>query len=137
MAVHLHPRDWINQAMSVTHRDQDVVAHLDIRDSKLVSLNARRFEDNTVIELVFDLYLRKPARIVTVTLQGVKEWVFNYVSEGTPYYVEMEKCCWTEEDDFYLSLDPFDERDPIPSEKDNDCIRSSSVEMTNEVVSEE
>lgn len=36
----------------------------------------------------------------------------------------------TEEGDFYLSLDPYDEREAFVSDKDNEFFRSKLVKLT-------
>jgi len=86
------------------------------------------------VQLAFEMYLETPLRKVSLELSGVREVIFNWAGEGFPHYVAMLKCLWTSDNEFYLSLDPYDERDVSPSNDDNEVFRSSSVVMTVETL---
>ena len=58
------------------------------------------------------------------------EFDFGYLKENPSDVVPFVKCLWTDTDDFYLSLDPYDERESLISDKDNDFFRSRSVKLT-------
>jgi hypothetical protein len=100
-----------------------------LRDGVLVSLSIKRpsYEADQTIELVCEKERNGRVSVVTVTLEGIKEYQFE--GGGGSAWIEMIKCLWTPDGDFYMSLDPYDEREP-PTESDGDVIRATTVRMT-------
>jgi hypothetical protein len=100
-----------------------------LRDGVLVSLSIKRpgYDKDETIELVCEKELNGRVSVVTVTFAGIKEYRFRG-GGGSPW-VAFVKCLWTPEGDLYISLDPYDEREP-PTESDGDVIRATTVRMT-------
>ncbi len=73
------------------------------------------------------------ARTVTLVFREVTEFSFLY--DGQSQVVEMFKCLQTDQGDFFVSLDPYDEREQFVSEKDGDFVRAKHIEMTIKPVS--
>jgi hypothetical protein len=112
----------------------DVVKYLNghntVRDGTLVSLFVRDIVTEPVVELVFEVPSKESIRTVKLELRDVQEFDYGYTKENPPNVIEFVKCLMTETGDFYLSLDPYDERESFISDKDNDYFRSTFVKLT-------
>jgi hypothetical protein len=98
-----------------------------IRDGMLVALAVWHANTDPVIELTF--MKENSGRVVILELWGVQEFDFAWSKEHF-HVIEMVKCLLTDAGEFYLSLDPYDEREQFVSENDNDCFRSKFVKLT-------
>lgn len=104
--------------------------HNTVRDGALVSLSVRHIVTAPVIELIFEIPHKAGLRIVKLELQDIKEFDYFYTKENPPGVIQLVKCLMTDAGDFYLSLDPYDERETFVSEKDSDFFRSGIVRLT-------
>jgi hypothetical protein len=116
---------------------QDAVKYLagfgSVRDGVLISLTVGSLDTEPVIELVFNAP-RKGAgnsrgRIVTIELREIREFQYSYDRRDRQQDIALVKCLMTDEGDFFLSLDPYDEREAFVSDKDNDSFRSRFVKV--------
>ena len=98
-----------------------------VRDGALVAMSVVGVNSEPTIELVFETRTKST---VTIELRDVQEFDFNYVRENAPSVVEFLKCRLTDDGDFYLSLDPSDEREGAASPKDKEYFRSKLVKLT-------
>jgi hypothetical protein len=112
----------------------DVVKFLNgpetVRDGSLVSLSVESLATEPVIELTFDIRRKSGAHIVKIELRDVQEFDYGYSKDDSPVVVEFLKCLMTDEGEFYLSLDPYDEREDFVSPDDNEFFRSRRVKLT-------
>jgi hypothetical protein len=99
-----------------------------VRDGSLVDLSIHQLATEPVIELTFEVPHKVGTRIVKLELRAVREFEYGY--EGFPEVIEMMKCLMTDEGDFFISLDPYDEREDFISDKDNQFFRSRFVKLT-------
>lgn len=112
----------------------DVVKFLNgpntIRDGALVRFLVQGLNTGPVIELFFEI--RQPARSqnVKLELREIQEFDFSYSKDNSPEVIEFVKCLFTEQGEFYLSLDPYDEREAFASDDDNEVFRSRFVKLT-------
>jgi hypothetical protein len=104
--------------------------HSSVRDGMLASLIIHSVDQEPVVDLIFEMIHEAPVRIVHLHLRGVREFAMNHDDRHLFYNVAMIKCLWLPTAEFYLSLDPYDESEEAPSDRDNDFFRSASVEMT-------
>jgi len=100
------------------------------RDGSLVSLSVERLATEPVIELTFEVRRQSAVQFVKIELQDVREFDYAYSKEDSPLVIEFLKCIMTDDGEFYLSLDPYDEREDFVSEDDNDFFRSGRVKLT-------
>jgi hypothetical protein len=100
-----------------------------VRDGVLKSLHVRDFAENPTIELVFDLPDRGMARTVKLELSGIREFAYHY-SGDSEHVIELVKCLVTDRGEYYISLDPYDERELFVSENDNDFFKSTAIKLT-------
>jgi hypothetical protein len=101
-----------------------------VRDGALVNFSIQKINEQPFIELVFEKPVDHGLGIVKLELRDVQEFSYAYTIENPPDVIEFVKCLMTDEGEFYLSLDPYDEREDFVSEKDNDFFRSKSVLLT-------
>jgi hypothetical protein len=99
-----------------------------IRDGSLVAMHLQNADTEPVINLTFHVERDGAVRIVELELCGVQDFNYQYFSDG-PVEISHMKCLWTSEGQFFLSLDPYDERELFISERDNDFFRSKSVKL--------
>ena len=99
-----------------------------VRDGTLVSISIQDIDETPIIELVFKRRF-DPCPRVKLELGGVKEFDYRYTADNRPFGIEFVKCLMTEDGDFYISLDPYDEHEAFISEKDNDFFRSKFVRL--------
>ena len=94
-----------------------------ILDSEITRINI--FEESV---LIFEVDLTFKANLVRLRFKGIKEYSFYYNSTHIFYNVE----CYTlikNDNLFYISFDPEDERSAIILENDNDFILCESIEV--------
>jgi hypothetical protein len=101
-----------------------------VRDGSLVSLSVEGLTTEPVIELVFEVRRKSATHIVKIELGDVQEFDYGYSKDNSPVVVEMLKSLMTTEGEFYLSLDPYDEREDFVSEEDNEFFRSGRVKLS-------
>ena len=104
--------------------------HGSVRDGALVDLAIRGISSSPTIELIFEVPTKAGPRVLKLELRDVLEFSYSYLSENPPVVIEFVKCLATEAGDFYLSLDPYDEREAFISEKDNEFFRSRIAKLT-------
>jgi hypothetical protein len=111
----------------------DVVKYLSghdtVRDGALVSMSVRDLNAKPVVELVFEKPHNGDTRIVKLELHEIQDFSYDYAFENPPGPIEFFKCVMTEDGEFYLSLDPYDERDAFISDRDNEFFRSKRVKL--------
>ena len=100
-----------------------------LRDGYLERLDVEAVDGEPVITLRFRMRPDRDARWVEMVLKDVKEVCFSHASDYTFGELPFVTCTWTSEEEFYLSLDPFQEGAP-PSEADHDIFRAASVKLT-------
>jgi hypothetical protein len=100
-----------------------------VRDGILVSLSFHNLGTGPVVELTFETSRRSGTRTVKLVLEDIEEFDYSYAAQNPPDVIEFVKCLMTEQGEFYLSLDPFDERETFISKKDNEFFRSRSVKL--------
>ncbi len=116
-------------------KDQEAVLFLNgpntIRDGNLVglSISAGDNEWDPAIILTFDVPQGLEGSHYTLELRGTVQFAYEFSSEHAIDQIEMMKCLWID-DRFYLSLDPWDERERFISSQDNDCFNSKSATLT-------
>jgi len=116
--------------------DQDAVQFLigrnSVRDGTLVSLSVREGESESdrAIGLTFHVPRGTEGDVYDLQLRGDLQFEYVFSSEHSLDQIEMVKCLWTDDGVFYLSLDPWDERETVISKDDNDWFRSKSVMLS-------
>ena len=112
----------------------DVVKFLNgpdtVRDGSLISLSVERIATEPVIELVFEVPRKSGTSVVKIELQDIQEFDYGYAKDNPPVVIEFVKCLMTDGGDFYLSLDPYNEREALISDKDSEFFRSRRVKLT-------
>ncbi|HTP76621.1 MAG TPA: hypothetical protein VMJ73_06535 [Rhizomicrobium sp.] len=104
--------------------------HDTVRDGSLVSLSIRPVSSDPIIELLFEVPHNAGVRIVKLELRDIQEFNYGFATRYSHDVIEFLKCIMTDAGDFYLSLDPYDERAANVSESDNDFFRSKFVKLT-------
>jgi hypothetical protein len=114
--------------------DKDVVEFLQgvnsVRDGRLVSLSIREEDWRPVVELVFHVQEAAEGDVYRLELRNLRNFDYQFALDNTPQEIAFAKCLWTEEDEFYLSLDPWKESERFISEQDNDFFIAKSVKLT-------
>jgi hypothetical protein len=105
-----------------------------VRDGVLSLLSVRDVASEPVVELVFEVSHEGSTRIVKLELRDVKEFDYSFTSEDRSPVIEFVKCLITQDGDFYLSLDPYDEREAFVSSNDNEIFRSGRVKLIVETI---
>jgi hypothetical protein len=121
--------------MNMELEGSDVVDYLSgygsVRDGSLVSLSIQQISKAPIIKLVFKVpQIEGGIRVVTLELREVQEFDYGFSKENPPDIIEFVKCIMTDTGEFFLSLDPYDERESFISEKDNEFFRSKFVKLT-------
>jgi hypothetical protein len=101
-----------------------------VRDGKLISLSFRDIVSEPVIDLIFEVTRGGATRTVKLELRDIQEFDYGFAKENAPEEIALLKCLMTDTGEFYLSLDPYDEREAFISDKDNDYFRSRFVKLT-------
>jgi len=115
--------------------DKDVAHFLNgansVRDGKLVSLSIQdgKTESERHITLIFHVPRGTEGDVYNLQLGGDLQFDYAFSSEYVWSQIEMVKCLWTDDSVFYLSLDPWDERERFISQDDNDWFRSKSTTL--------
>ena len=119
----------------MTVNDEQAVTMLNghdtVRDYLLVSLAFEHPSHDAPpdVMMVFKGSEEIDARTVKLVFREVSGFGFLYESLSSRV-VEMFKCIQTVEGDFYVSLDPYDEREQFASERDGDFVRAKHIEVT-------
>ena len=112
----------------------DVVKYLNgpdtVRDGSLVSLSVAHVATVPVIELVFEVPRKLGARVVKIELRDIREFDYWYSEDNPPVVIAFVKCLMIDAGDFYLSLDPYDERENFVSSEDHEFFRAGRVKLT-------
>jgi hypothetical protein len=115
-------------------QDQKAVEFLrgvnSVRDGRLAALSVREVDWRPAIDLIFDVPRGTEGNAYRLELKGVEHFDYQFSSSNTPHEIAMVKCLWTEDESFYLSLDPWKENEAFISEQDNDCFKAKSVTLT-------
>jgi hypothetical protein len=80
--------------------------------------------------LTFEVSRKSVTRVVKIELQEVQELDYSCTKDDPPIAIEFVKSLTTDGGDFYLSLDPYDERENFVSENDFQFFRSRRVKLT-------
>lgn len=99
-----------------------------VRDGVLRSLILSSEEDAIVVTLKFAMNRAADYREISLELRGLQE-INLYENESYLSEIALVKCLWTEAQEFYLSLDPYDEREAFVTERDNYSFRAKSVKL--------
>jgi hypothetical protein len=114
--------------------NQDVVnfpsGHNTVRDGYLVTLSVREVEWQPVVTLSFRVPQGSKGSCYDLELSGEVKFDYNFSSESTPDQIGFVKCLWTADGCFYLSLDPWMERESFVSDQDSDWFKSKSAVLT-------
>jgi hypothetical protein len=119
----------------VVFKDEQAVAMLNgpdtVRDDLLVSLVFEHPNGDLPpnVTMVFESGHGRRTRTATLIFREVVEFAFLYELQRSQV-VEMFKCLQTDQGDFYVSLDPYDEREQFVSENDGSFVRSRHIEVT-------
>jgi len=103
--------------------------HRSVRDGYLVNLLVHNIHVDPTIELTFEVSRDGEVRVVKLKLGDVREFDYCYDILSRPEALAEVKCLMTGDGEFYLSLDPWDEREEFISDKDNDYFRSKMVTL--------
>ena len=106
--------------------------HNTIRDGFLRSLSIRPtgVEWDPVLDLVFHVPEGPEGQHYHLELKGGLDFEHVFSTPNLLSPLAMVKCLWTEEGKFYLSLDPYDEREDFISLADGDYFKSDWVRLT-------
>lgn len=63
-------------------------------------------------------------------MKGGLEFNHTFSSAALLAPIPFAKCLWTGDDNFYLSLDPYDEREEFISPEDGDYFKADWVRLT-------
>jgi hypothetical protein len=105
---------------------EDLYHNNALLDARIHRINM--FEDSSDVVVQLEMTPREgsfPTKLL-LELRKVKEYYFCYEQPTIFYDVERYKLFQTEEGDFYLSIDPFDEDKSI-SKEDNGVIRAEAI----------
>ena len=112
----------------------DVVKFLNgpetVRDGSLVGFSVEGLATDPVIQLTFEVRRQSAVHVVKIELRDVQEFDYGYSKDNSPLVVEFLKCLMTDEGEFYLSLDPYNEHEDFVSADDNEFFRSGRVKLT-------
>jgi hypothetical protein len=100
-----------------------------VRDGYLVGLSVLRSDElsDPSIELLFHVPRATEGGYYRLTLSGRVRFDYGFDDETSTSQIPFVKCVWTDDDQFYLSLDPWDESEAFASDNDNDWFRSESA----------
>ena len=101
------------------------------RDGNLVGLSVLpgAFEWDPVIQLTFNVPQGTRGDHYVLTLSGAVKFENAFNSRHILDQIAFVKCLWTDDDRFYLSLEPWKESEPIVSEQDEDCFLANSAKL--------
>jgi hypothetical protein len=115
--------------------NRDVVHFLrgvnSVRDGYLVGLSVLRTDGMTdlTVELAFHVPKGTEGERYRLTLSGPVRFDYNFSDETSTDQIPSVKCLWTD-DEFYLSLDPWEETADSASDRDNDWFRSKAARLS-------
>lgn len=128
--------DFQVKAPEMQLEDQDAVRFLrsatSVRDGNIVGLSILPgdVEWEPAIQLTFKVPRGTDGDAYVLTLRGGVKFDYNFTSEHSIQQISFVKCLWTDEDQFFLSLDPWKESEDFVSEQDSDWFQSKSVTLT-------
>jgi hypothetical protein len=93
-----------------------------VRDGILTDLSVHYVAGDPVVELTFEVQRKSRVTLVMLELRAVQEFDYGFTRDNPPRQIPLVKCLMTEAGDFYLALDPYDEREDFPSERDNESF---------------
>jgi hypothetical protein len=131
----LRNREW-EQGPFMKLQDQDVVEFLSgentVRDGMLVSVAVGMGDDgwHPVVTLVFNVPRGIEGDLYRLELTGDLEFDYVFSSDYAFSQIEMMKCLWTGEGQFYLSLDPWLESERFISDQDCAFFKANSARLT-------
>jgi hypothetical protein len=126
---------WVG-GHDVQLRDKAAVDYLNsantVRDGRLVGLRLASAEDewDVVLHLSFDVPMGLDGDSYELVLRDELVFEYSFSNEIMLDQIEHMKCLWTDDGAFYLSLDPYDEREQYPTDQDNECFRAKSALLT-------
>ena len=115
--------------------DQDVVEFLTglntVRDGALVGLSVLpgELEWDPEIQLTFSVPEGTHGDHYVLTLSGAVKFEYTFSSRHILDQIAFMKCLWTEDDRFYLSLEPWKESEPVVSDQDEAFFLANSVKL--------
>lgn len=117
-------------------RDKAVVDYLNsantVRDGRLAGLRLASAEEewDVVLHLSFDVPMGLDGDTYELALWDELVFEYAFSNDIMLNQIELMKCLWTDDGFFYLSLDPYDERERYPTDQDNECFRAKSALLT-------
>jgi hypothetical protein len=106
-----------------------VNSHATVRDGSLLALRISNLDSIPFAELFFEARHTEYYRFARLELRDVTQFEYCFSADNHPNEIQFMKFLKTNAGEFYLSLDPYDERDETISEKDNDVFRSKQVKL--------
>ena len=85
--------------------------------------------ESTATEILFQMRPEALYRQCLIRLEECQRIDFLFSNEENPYYVESYKFLFLSSRNVYLCLDPYDERDASPNDKDEDVIIAKKVSV--------
>jgi hypothetical protein len=101
-----------------------------VRDDLLVRVEfiEPSSDDSAVVTMEFISGAGRARRGVTLVFRGVSEFGFYY-EKDRPRDIAMFKCLKTDDGDYYVSLDPYDEHETGPNQQDGDVVRAKHIDL--------
>lgn len=101
-----------------------------VRDDLLVRVEFTEpsSDDAAVVTMEFISGAGRTRRDVTLVFRGVSEFGFYY-EKYRSRDIAMFKCLKTDDGDFYVSLDPYDEHETRPNHQDGDVVRARHIDL--------
>ncbi len=100
-----------------------------IRDGYLESVIAREIEYRLVVELGFYVPRSTLGNYYALRLDDVQDIDYSFTLSNTASQLAFVKCIWTQEAQFYLSLDPWLESEAFASDKDADYFTARHARL--------
>lgn len=97
-------------------------------DAKMIDMNFSTEDNgNAIVQLDFEPRPGSYKEKLRLEFRGIKEFAFYYDETIAFYYLERYKLFPTNDGDYYLSMDPYDEEENI-SQEDQGIIRAKKIE---------
>lgn len=101
-----------------------------IRDGAVERVFIQYIWGEPIVEIVFRCRGQDAdERVLILRLQEVLEFDYTFEKGNNPSVIEFVKCLITDGGDFYLSLDPHDERETFVSDRDTQYFRAKTARM--------